>query len=181
MKPTHPLHGLITPPHTPFHCDGSLDLAIVENQAAHFLKDKVSSVFVGGTTGECSSLTMDERIALAQRWCEVARGTELKVVIHVGSNCLADARVLAAQAQKLGVAAISSLAPSYFKPQSRHVLIDCCADIAAAAPETPFYFYDIPVLTHVHFSMVDFLADAKHSGNVLFVKKLFILHATDLR
>ena len=35
---------------------------------------------------------------LTQRWCEVTRGTALRVIVHVGSNCLVDARELAAQA-----------------------------------------------------------------------------------
>lgn len=160
MKPTHPLHGLVAATHTPFNPDGSLNLAIVEQQAAHLLKNGVTLAFIGGSTGECHSLSLDERRALAQRWGEVARGTALRVVVHVGSNCLADARSLAAQAQQLGAAAISALAPSYFKPRSLDALIACGADIVAAAPETPFYFYDIPALTGVQFSMPDFLAQA---------------------
>jgi N-acetylneuraminate lyase len=82
------------------------------------------------------------------------------VVVHVGSNCLADARTLAAQAEKLGAAAISALAPSYFKPRTLDLLIACCADIASAAPETPFYYYDIPALTGVSFPMTEFLEKA---------------------
>jgi N-acetylneuraminate lyase len=152
------LTGLIAATHTPFHQDGSLNLTVVETQAAHLLKNGVKTVFIGGTTGESSSLALDERRALSQRWSEVARGTEMKVIVHVGSNCLADARVLAAQAQQLGATAISALAPSYFKPRSLDTLVACAADIAAAAPETPFYFYDIPVMTGVSFSMPDFLA-----------------------
>ena len=161
MKPTHPLHGLVTATHTPFHADGSLNLAAVEAQAAHLLKNGVTTVFIGGTTGESSSLTLDERRALAQRWCEVARGTALRVVVHVGSNCLADARTLAAQAQQLGAVAIAALAPSYFKPSSLDALIACCAGIAGAAPETPFYYYDIPVLTGVSLPMPEFLEKAR--------------------
>jgi N-acetylneuraminate lyase len=153
-----PLHGLVAATHTPFHQDGSLNLSVVETQAAHLLKNGVQSVFIGGTTGESHSLALEERRALAQRWSEVACGTELKVIVHVGSNCLADARALAAQAQQLGATAISALAPSYFKPRSLEMLVACAADIAAAAPETPFYFYDIPSMTGVNFSMPDFLA-----------------------
>ncbi len=155
------LHGLVAATHTPFHADGALNLAIIEKQAAHLLKDGVNTVFIGGTTGESSSLTLSERLALAERWLAAVKGTAMRVVVHVGSNCLADAGALAAQAEKLGAAAIAALAPSYFKPRSSGVLIACCADIAAAAPETPFYFYDIPVLTGVSFSMPDFLAQAK--------------------
>lgn len=160
MKPPHPLHGLVAATHTPFKPDGSLHLAIVEQQAAHLLKNGVTLAFIGGSTGECHSLTLDERRALTQRWSDVARGTALRLVVHVGSNCLADARVLASQAQQLGAVAISALAPSYFKPRSLDTLIAGCADIATAAPETPFYFYDIPALTGVHFSMPDFLVQA---------------------
>src|SRR5204863_5946098 len=118
----------------------------------------VTAVFIGGTTGECSSLSLDERRALAQQWAEVARGTPMRVIVHVGSNSLADARDLAAQAQQLGALAIAAVAPTYFKPRSLDALIACAADIAAAAPETPFYYYDIPPLTGVNLSMPDFLA-----------------------
>src|SRR4051794_22723701 len=107
MKPKHPLHGLVAATHTPFRADGSLHLGAVKTQAAHLLKNAVQTVFIGGSTGESSSLTLEERLALAQRWCEVARGTALRVVVHVGSNCLADSRTLAAQAQRLGAVAIS--------------------------------------------------------------------------
>ncbi len=154
------LHGLVAATHTPFHADGSLNPGTVEQQAAHLLKNAVTTAFIGGSTGESSSLSLDERLALAERWSEVARGTALRIVVHVGSNCLADSRALAAQAQALGAAAISAFAPSYFKPRSLDTLIACCADIAAAAPETPFYFYDIPVLTGVSLPMPEFLEKA---------------------
>lgn len=160
MKSKMKLTGLVAATHTPFHADGSLNLAIVEKQAAHLLATKTTTAFIGGSTGESQSLSMEERRQLAQRWAEVARGTALKVIVHVGSNCLADARALAAQAESLGALAISALAPSYFKPRSLDALVACCAEIAAAAPATPFYFYDIPVLTGVSFSMPEFLARA---------------------
>ena len=56
--------------------------------------------------------------------------------------------------------AVSALAPSYFKPSTLDLLIASCAKIASAAPDLPFYYYDIPVLTGVNFSMPDFLAAA---------------------
>jgi N-acetylneuraminate lyase len=160
MRPTHPLHGLVAATHTPFHADGSLNLAAIESQAAHVLRNGISHVFIGGTTGEYSSLTLEERLALAQRWTEIARGTALSVIVHVGSNCLADSRTLAAQARQLGAAAIGALTPSYFKPRSVDSLIACCADIAAAAPDLPFYYYDIPAFTGVALSVVEFLEKA---------------------
>jgi N-acetylneuraminate lyase len=156
-----PLTGLIAATHTPFHADGSLNLAIVEKQAAHLLGNQVTTAFIGGTTGESHSLTLDERRALSVRWMEVARGTELKVIVHVGANSLSDARILAMQAQQLGASAIAALTPSYFKPRNVSTLVDCCADIAAVAPALPFFYYDIPAFTGVALSMPDFLAQAQ--------------------
>jgi N-acetylneuraminate lyase len=159
--PFHRLTGLVAATHTPFSADGSLNLAIVERQAAHLLKHGVTLAFIGGSTGECHSLSLEERRQLTQRWSDVVRGTALKMIVHVGSNCLADARGLAAQAEASGALAIAALAPSYFKPRTLDALIACCAEIAAAAPSTPFYFYDIPTLTGVGFSMPDFLAQGR--------------------
>ena len=160
MKINIPLTGLVAAAHTPFKADGTLNLAVVEQQAAHLIKNKVATVFVGGSTGESHSLALDERRQLAERWSAVTRGTPLGLVVHIGSNCLADARTLAVQAQQLGAQAIAMLSPSYFKPRDLTALIGCCAEVAAAAPETPFYFYDIPSMTGTNFSMPDFLAQA---------------------
>ncbi len=92
---------------------------------------------------------------------EATRGSELKVIVHVGTNCLADAPALAAQAQELGAAAVSALAPSYFKPRSVASLVDCCAEIAGGCPELPFFYYDIPPLTGFSLPMPEFLAQAR--------------------
>jgi N-acetylneuraminate lyase len=151
------LRGLVAATHTPFDADGELNLAAVEKQAEHLHRSGVAAVFIGGTTGESHSMTVVERLSLAERWTAVAKGSPLTIVVHVGANCLADARALAAQAQRLGTAAIAALAPSYFKPRTLETLVECCCDIVRAAPGLPFYYYDIPTLTGVSFSMPDFL------------------------
>jgi N-acetylneuraminate lyase len=160
MKPERPLTSLVAAVHTPFHADGSLRLEAVEAQAAHLRANGIGLAFVGGTTGEGPSLSLEERMALARRWADVARGTGFGVVVHVGSNSLADGRTLAAQAEELGAVAIAAFAPSYFKPHDLDALVACCADVASAAPRTPFYYYDIPALTGVRLSMPDFLEQA---------------------
>jgi len=154
------LTGFVAAAHTPFKSDGSLNLDMVEAQAAHLLANHIQTAFIAGSTGECHSLALAERLQLTQRWVEVARGAPMKVAVHVGANCLGDAQALARQAGELRVAAIAALAPCYFRPRSLKALIDWCAAIAATAPQTPFYFYDIPALTGVNFPMVDFLAQA---------------------
>ena len=92
MSASTRLTGLVTAVHTPFDEAGELRLAVIEKQAEHLLKNGVRTVFIGGSTGESHSLALTERQELAERWSAVARATSLKVVVHVGSNCLADAR-----------------------------------------------------------------------------------------
>lgn len=157
---THRIHGIVAATHTPFHLDGSLNLAVIETQAAHLISTGVVRAFIGGTTGEGHSLCLDERLALTKRWMEIVKDTPLKVIVHVGANCLGDVCQLASQAQALGAEAISALTPSFFKPQNVTALVDCCVRTAAAAPELPFYFYDIPGFTGVSLSMPEFLKQA---------------------
>ena len=154
---SHPITGLVAATHTPFHADGSLNLDVVEKQAAHLQHTGIGTAFIGGTTGESHSLSLAERQALTQRWMAVTAGSPLKVIVHVGANCLGDVAALAAQAQELGADSISALSPSYFKPRSVSALVDCCVQITAAAPELPFFLYDIPSFTGVSLSMPEFL------------------------
>ena len=161
MTPTHPLETLVAATHTPFDDHGALHLSIVERQAEHLLRTGVDTVFIGGTTGEFSSLSTDERLALTVRWGQVATGTPLKVVVHVGSTRIDEAQALARHAASHGAVAVSALAPFYVKPRSVEDLIVVCAAIASAAPDLPFYFYDIPVLTGVHLPMPEFLPRAR--------------------
>lgn len=160
MNPCTRLNGLVAATHTPFDASGALNLQRVEQQATHLLNQGVHHVFIGGTTGECTSLTQDERRRLTKRWMEVARDTPIQVLVHVGSNCLDDARELATQAAHLGAAGISAFAPSYFKPGTLADLVDWCEQLAAAAPATPFHYYHIPPLTGVNFPMSAFLIQA---------------------
>jgi len=152
--------GLMAATHTPFTAEGALRLDAISPLAAHLSAQNVHAVFIGGTTGEFESLTLAERLALAERWFAVVKERPMRIVVHVGSNCQEDARVLAAQAEYLGAVGIAALAPSYFKPRSVGELVRWCREIAAAAPETPFYYYDIPAMTGVVLPMAEFAAQA---------------------
>ncbi|MBN1818402.1 MAG: dihydrodipicolinate synthase family protein, partial [Sedimentisphaerales bacterium] len=59
-----------------------------------------------------------------------------------------------------GADAIAAIGPCYFKPQRVDMLIAFLAEIAAAAPETDFYYYHIPQLNGNNFDMMEFLAKA---------------------
>lgn len=157
------LEGLIAAAHSPFGSDGAINLSAIEKQAQHYLQTGIKAAFICGSTGESHSLTLAERRQMAERWRDVVKGTNLKLIVHVGSNCLSDAAELAEHAGQIGAYAISALSPSYFKPGNVETLVESMAKIATRAPSTPFYFYDIPALTNVNLSMVRFLELAPKS------------------
>jgi len=150
------LSGLVAAPHTPFDAEGSVYLDVVEDQAALLAESGVSGAFVCGTTGEGPSMTTDERKAVAQQWVNVA-SRRLKVIVHVGHTCQRDAIELARHAGQIGATAISALPPFFFKPTTAAQAVEFCRPIAAAAPELPFYYYNIPSMTGVSVSMVHLL------------------------
>jgi len=150
------IEGLIAATFSTFNQDGSLNLELVPPLVEKLINDGVKGVFICGTNGEGPNMTTKERMAVTEAYIKAA-GKRLFVLVHVGHNSIAESRVLAAHAAAAGADAISSVAGFYFKPSSVENLVDCMADIASAAPNTPFYYYHIPVLTGVSLDMLAFL------------------------
>ena len=155
------LTGLVAAPHTPFHADGSLNPGAILGQFQLLQESGVRGAFIGGTTGESLSLTFSERMVLTDMWTTAARG-KMPIVIHVGDNSLPDARALAEHAAACGADAIAVMAPNFFKP-ALDDLIAYCAAVGSAAPNTPLYYYDIPIMTGVSIPTARFLEQAAKS------------------
>lgn len=177
---TEQLTGLVAPVFTPMAEDGSVALGTIERQAEALVADGVSGVFTCGGTGEGLSLTVGERRAVLERWCEVLGGA-LPVIAHVGHLSLPEAQALAAHAQKTGARAIAAVPPCYFKPRAVIDLVAWCQAIAAAAPELPFYCYHVPGTSGVTFPMLDFLEAAKDRIPTLAGMKFTSQDLMDLR
>ena len=148
---------LIAPPHTPFDVQGRLNLPVVEQQAEHLKSNRVTGVFVCGSTGEGPSLTTGERKQLLEAWVNAAKPRGLTVIAQVGSCRQPDSIELARHASECGADAVAAMAPYYFRPGNVADLVWFVEPIAQAAGELPFYFYDIPVMTGVNVPTIDFL------------------------
>lgn len=157
FHPTSPLHALVPAAHTPFHADGTLASDVVPAQAEFLAAQGVKTVFITGSSGEGHSLTSSERCALYGAWATTARDSGVSVIAHVGGNSIEDAKALARRADELELFAISAVAPSYYRPAGMQELVEWCAAVAGAAPNTSFYYYDIPGLTGVSLPMEQFL------------------------
>ena len=148
--------GLIDAPFTPFDADGEVNLEPIERYARLLERNGLKGVFINGSSGEGYMLTEDERRLLAERWVSVAR-PGFKVIVHVGSTCVKESRRLAEHAAAIGAWGIGAMAPPFPKVNRIAELVDYCAEIAAGAPDLPFYFYHIPAFNGAYLSMVDFL------------------------
>ncbi len=150
------IQGLIAATFSTFNEDGTVNLGPIPAIVDKLVDDGLKGVFICGTNGEGPNLTVEERMAVAEAYVEAAKG-RLLVFVHVGHPSVADCRTLAAHAEQIGADAVSAVAAFYFKPANVANLADCMAQIAAAAPNTPFYYYHIPALTGVGMDMLEFL------------------------
>jgi N-acetylneuraminate lyase len=153
------IEGLIAAAFTPFHKDGSLNNEMIPVVVDKLVNDGVKGIFVCGSNGEGPNMTSDERMKVLEEFVKAAN-KRLQIIVHVGHSSIAEAKILAAHASDAGADAFSSVAAFYFKPTSVHNLADCMAEIAGAAPELPFYYYNIPHLTGVGMDMIEFLKSA---------------------
>ena len=150
------IKGLIDAPFTPFHEDGSLNLAPIPEYAALLARNGLKGVFINGSSGEGYMLTEEERMQLAEAWM-AAVPEDFKVIVHVGSTSVMSSRRLAEHAQKIGAWGIGAMATPFPKIGSIEQLCRYCEEIASAAPNLPFYYYHIPAFNGAFLSMYDFL------------------------
>lgn len=150
------LTGLIAAPFTALNPDGSLNLDMIERQAKLLADNKVSGAFVCGTTGEGMSLSIDERLQVAEKWMAVAP-RQLRVIVHVGHHSVGESRTLATHAEKIKAYAFATIAPTFFRATNLEQLVDFCAQVASGAPNTPFYYYHMPAMSGADLPMFDFL------------------------
>ena len=139
--------------------DGTIAPEVIPRQAEFHREQENVGVFICGSTGEGHSLTREERIEIAEGWARVV-DDELPLIVHVGCNALPDARALAMHAAEIGACAISCQAPCYEKPRNVDELVGYLGEVASAAPDTPFYYYDIPSFTNVNLPIVDVMQKA---------------------
>lgn len=117
-------------------------------QLVEFLIEKgVNGLYVGGSSGECIYLSKEERKQTLEAVMEVAKG-RIAIIAHVACNNTKDSCELASHAESLGVDAIATIPPIYFRLPEK-AIAKYWNDISAAAPNTDYIIYNIPQLAGV--------------------------------
>lgn len=148
--------GLIDAPFTPFDAEGNVNLAPIPAYAEMLHKNGLKGVFVNGSSGEGYMLTTDERKQIAEAWVKAAP-KDFKVIVHVGSCCARDSKELARHAAEIGAWGIGAMAPPFPKIGRIEELVKYIEEIAAGAPELPFYYYHIPAFNGAFLPMIELL------------------------
>ena len=149
-----PFGRILTAMVTPFAADGSIDLDEAVRLAEHLIEHGSEGLVVHGTTGEASTLTDDEKLALTEAVAG-AVGERVPVISGTGSNDTAHSVHLTKQASRFaGVAGFLAVTPYYNKPPMPGIEAHTRA-IADAAGDLPIVLYNIPQRVILHLSPAD--------------------------
>lgn len=113
----------------------------------YFLEKGVQGLYVNGSSGECIYQSVADRKLILEEVMAVAKG-KLTIIAHVACNNTKDSMELARHAESLGVDAIATIPPIYFR-LPEYSIAQYWNAISAAAPHTDFVIYNIPQLAGV--------------------------------
>ncbi|MCC2255045.1 dihydrodipicolinate synthase family protein [Ruminococcus sp. CLA-AA-H200] len=130
-------------------------------------KENNCTLVVGGSTGECGALTIEERKKLIETAVDEA-GDELPIIAGCNHSNIVDVKDLMKHAQSAGAAGVMVLSPYYYVPTDEAVLrfyreISECADIG-------ILLYNNIEVTHKDVP-VEVLEQLVDSSNVVGIKE----------
>ena len=137
---------------TPFKDDKKLTINydVIDKYGQYLKTMGMHGVMVNGMTGEGTTLTVDERKRLAEKWVEVTRKYDLKMLLNIGGLDLPDVYELAEHAERLKVDAVMVMPDLFYHPKTEEDLVYYLKDIVVRMPTRPILYYHIPMFTEVH-------------------------------
>ena len=113
----------------------------------YFIDKGVQGLYVNGSSGECIYQSVEDRKLILEEVMAVAKG-KLTIIAHVACDNTKDSMELARHAESLGVDAIATIPPIYFR-LPEYSVAKYWNDISSAAPNTDYVIYNIPQLAGV--------------------------------
>lgn len=167
---------------TPFHADGEVNYEKFAELIEDQVKGGTDAIIVCGTTGESSTLSHEEHLAVIKYCVEKVAG-RIPVVAGTGSNCTETAVYLSREAASYGVDALLQVTPYYNKATQKGLYQHFKA--VADAVDVPVILYNVPSRTGCNIepetvvklcTEVENIVGVKEaSGNISQVAKLMAL------
>jgi 4-hydroxy-tetrahydrodipicolinate synthase len=161
------LGAILTAVVTPFDDDFNVDEQAFVDLLEHLAGHGSDGVVVAGTTGEASTLSTEEHLALIELALR-ERPDGLTVVAGAGSNDTRHAVLMTERATELGADAILSVTPYYNRPDRRGVIAHY--EAVSAATDKPIVLYNIPSRTALDLPN-DLLAELAQLPGIDYVKQ----------
>ena len=160
------LAGLYTALLTPFKEDGSINEAALRKLVSMNIEKGVDGFYVCGSTGEAFLLSLEERKRILSIVSEETAG-RVNIFCHIGAISTDFSIELGRHAQQVGVDAVSSIPPFYYKFSVEEIL-GYYEDIAkeVALPLIP---YNFPGLSGVTLT-AGMIASLREHSNIVAVK-----------
>ena len=147
MRDLKKYEGVIPAFYACYDDQGEISPQRVRALVEYFLVKGVQGLYVDGSSGECIYQSVADRKLILEEVMAVAKG-KLTIIAHVACNNTKDSMELARHAESLGVDAIATIPPIYFR-LPEYSIAQYWNDISAAAPHTDFVIYNIPQLAGV--------------------------------
>ena len=146
---------------TKFTIDDKLDFPLFEKNLNAQLEAGVHGVILGGTLGEASVLSNEEKFALVKFAVEKVK-SKVPVVMNIAEGSTREALKLAAEAEQCGATGLMMLPPMRYKSDHRETV--AYFKTVAKATKLPIMIYNNPVdyKIEVTLDMFDELADCQN-------------------
>lgn len=159
--PSLSLAGIFPPVPTPFKANGDLDLDALQSNLTKLNAEPLAGYVVGGSNGEFTSLSIEERLAVV----EAARQVTPKERLLIAGSGLESTRSTIELTKKMahtGADAVLVVTPGYFRNKMTGLALENhYTQIANAAP-VPVILYSVPANTNVDLPAASVIKLAAH-------------------
>ncbi len=152
---------------TKFHADGSLDMELFFKNLDFQLESGVHGIILGGTLGESSALTQEEKITLTRETVNYING-KVPVILNIAEGATQDALFWAKKAKELGASGLMILPPMRYAADAREVVTYFKA--VANSTDLPIMIYNNPV-DYKTLVTVEMFAELAECPNIQAIKE----------
>lgn len=152
---------------TKFHADGSLDMNLFFKNIDSQLAAGVHGIILGGTLGESSVLSQEEKITLTRETVNYVNG-RVPVILNIAEGATQDALFWAKKAEELGASGLMILPPMRYGADAREVVAYFKA--VANSTKLPMMIYNNPV-DYKTLVTLDMFAELADCPNIQAIKE----------
>tara|TARA_R110000796_G_scaffold67449_5_gene154768 strand:- start:13476 stop:14387 length:912 start_codon:yes stop_codon:yes gene_type:complete len=159
--------GIMPAVTTKFTSDDTLDLVMFKKNIEAQIEAGVHGIILGGTLGEASTLTQNEKETLIKETLAITQG-RIPVIINIAEQSTKDAVAIAKHAEAVGANGLMLLPPMRYKATDFET-VTYFGEIAKSTT-LPIMLYNNPIDYKIEITL-DMLNDLKQYSNIEAVKE----------